>query len=82
VSRTVLDLIVADEVDLPEAFFSWFSVIVLEPVTDSHPNMIEVTVKNVADERSLILLMQRVLFGSVGVYTVEPVFRNAETKSN
>ena len=57
VSRAVLDLIVADEVDLPEAFLSWFSVVVVEPVIDSHPDLIEGTVENVVAERSLIPLI-------------------------
>lgn len=45
-------LAVADEVELPEAFTGGFSVDVLEPVTDTHPGMIEVTFENVSDERS------------------------------
>lgn len=48
----VHDLAIADDVDLPEAFTGGFSVDVLEPVTDTHPGMIEVTFENVTGERS------------------------------
>ncbi len=60
----VHDLVVADEVDLPEEFMGQFTVDVLEPVTDTHPGMIEVTFENVTDERSLIASMRRWPFGS------------------
>ncbi|WP_290813723.1 PQQ-binding-like beta-propeller repeat protein [Halovivax sp.] len=60
----VHDLAVADEVDLPEDFMGEFAVDVLEPVTDAHPSLIEITFENVADERSLIASMRRWPFGS------------------
>ncbi|WP_265108010.1 PQQ-binding-like beta-propeller repeat protein [Halosolutus halophilus] len=60
----VHELAVADEVDLPEAFMGEFTVDVLEPVTDTHPGLIEITFENVTDERSLIASMRRWPFGS------------------
>ena len=60
----VHDLAVADEVDLPEEFLGEFTVDVLEPVTDTHPGVIEITFENVTDERSLIASMRRWPFGS------------------
>lgn len=60
----VADLVVSDEVDLPEEFMGEFTVDVLEPVTDTHPGLIEVTLENVTDERSLIASMRRWPFGS------------------
>ncbi|MCU4974007.1 PQQ-like beta-propeller repeat protein [Halobacteria archaeon AArc-m2/3/4] len=60
----VHDLVVADEVSLPEEFVGRFTVDVLEPVTDTHPGMIEVTFENVTDERSLVMSMRRWPFGS------------------
>ena len=60
----VHDLAVADEVDLPADFMGEFTVDVLEPVTDAHPGLIELTFENVTDERSLIASMRRWPFGS------------------
>ena len=60
----VHDLAVADEVDLPAEFMGEFTVDVLEPVTDAHPGLIEITLENVTDERSLIASMRRWPFGS------------------
>lgn len=60
----VHDLVVADEVRLPEEFMGRFTVDVLEPITDTHPGMIEVTFENVTDERSLIRSMRHWPFGS------------------
>ena len=62
--EVVHHLAVADEVDLPEAFMGEFTVDVLEPVTDTHPGLIEITFENVTDERSLIASMRRWPFGS------------------
>lgn len=63
-SDLVSDLVVADEVALPEEFMGEFTVDVLEPITDTHPGMIEVTFENVTDERSLIMSMRDWPFGS------------------
>lgn len=60
----VHDLVVADEVSLPEEFMGRFTVDVLEPVTDTHPGMIEVTLKNVTADRSLIVSIRNWPFGS------------------
>lgn len=60
----VHDLAVADEVSLPAEFMGRFGVDVLEPVTDTHPGMIEVTFENVTDERSLVRSMRRWPLGS------------------
>ncbi|MFC4990524.1 PQQ-binding-like beta-propeller repeat protein [Saliphagus infecundisoli] len=60
----VHDLVVADEVSLPKEFMGRFTVDVVEPVTDTHPGMIEVTFENVTDERSLIASMRHWPFGS------------------
>ncbi|WP_049927754.1 outer membrane protein assembly factor BamB family protein [Halopiger goleimassiliensis] len=62
--EVVHDLAVADEVDLPEAFMGEFTVDVLEPVTDTHPGLIEITFENVTDDRSLIASIGRWPFGS------------------
>jgi len=55
----VHDIVVADEVELPDEFMGRFTVDVLAPITDTHPGMIEVTFENVTDERSLISSMRR-----------------------
>ncbi|WP_171006725.1 outer membrane protein assembly factor BamB family protein [Halalkalirubrum salinum] len=60
----VHELVVADEVELPEEFMGRFTVDVLAPVTDTHPGLIEVTLENVTDERSLITSMRRWPFAS------------------
>lgn len=60
----IADLAIADEVPLPDEFMGAFSVEVLEPVTETHPGLIEVTLENVTDERSLIASMRRWPFGS------------------
>ena len=62
--NVVHDLVVADEMELPEAFMGRFTVDVLEPITDTHPGILEVTFENVTDERSLIASMRRWPFGS------------------
>lgn len=56
--EVVHDLAVADQVSLPQEFMGGFTVDVLEPVTDTHPGMIEVTFENVTDERSTIRSMR------------------------
>ncbi|SDY43834.1 outer membrane protein assembly factor BamB family protein [Halopenitus persicus] len=61
----VHDLVVADEVDLPTTFLGRFTVDVLEPVTTTHPGLIEVTFENVTDERSLVTSLRRWPLGSV-----------------
>jgi outer membrane protein assembly factor BamB len=60
----VSDLAVADEVRLPEAFAGRFAVDVLAPVTETHPGLLEVTLENVADERSPMASVERRPFGS------------------
>ena len=62
--NVVHEIVVADEVELPEEFMGRFTVDVLEPVTTTHPGMIEVSFENVTDQRSLIMSMRGWPFGS------------------
>jgi len=64
----VHDLAVADEVKLPEGFTGGFSVDVLEPVTTTHPGLIEVTFENVTDERSQFTMPTSMMDGPFGSY--------------
>lgn len=66
--EVVHDLVVADEVTLPDAFMGGFTIDILEPVTDAHPGLIEVTFENVTGERSLVESMGDWPFGAyVGI---------------
>ena len=44
-----LDVAVTEEAAVPEAFIGDLSVDVLEPVTDTHPGLVEITLENDAD---------------------------------
>jgi len=62
--ETVFDLAVPDEVSPPAAFVGDFSVEVLEPVTDLHPGLVEVSLTNDTDERAGIISPRDWPFGS------------------
>jgi len=68
VGDVVHDLVVADEVALPAEFTGEFSVDVLEPVTTTHPGMLEVTFENVTDERSQFTRPTSLMHGPFGSY--------------
>ena len=64
----VHDLAVPDEVDLPAEFTGGLSVDVLEPVTTTHPGLIDVTFENVTDERSQFTMPTSMMHGPFGSY--------------
>lgn len=61
----VRDLTIAARDAVPTAFPGRLSIDVLEPVTDSHPGLLEITLENAVDEADAIASPGRLPFGSV-----------------
>jgi outer membrane protein assembly factor BamB len=51
---TIFDVAVPDQITPPKEFIGDFSVSVLEPVTDTYPGLIEISLSNETDERGAI----------------------------
>ena len=66
---TVLyDLAISEQADVPDEFVGDFSVDVLEPISDVHPGLIEITLENVEGVLDSVASPRRLPFGSyVGV---------------
>lgn len=66
----VYNVAVSDGTEVPSAFIGALSVDVLEPVTDTHPGLIEITLENVTGELGTVTSPGRWPFGShVGLDT-------------
>lgn len=58
------DMILADVAEVPDEFAGRLSIDVLEPVTNAHPGLVEITLENESDEREIMASPRGWPFGS------------------